>query len=211
MFQTIVRPEGLNLSLIATSSLVAWFICLITVISSIKRPVTVLLFVLFPISAITVILVMLEPAPSKQNNNYSFGLIIHIVSSILAYSVLAMAALQAIVLAVQESRLRDKRLTGLLQVLPPIQLLEAMLFELIWIGISLLTVAIAAGAIYVEDLFAQHLVHKTILTILAWFVFAILLITLDAFWLRKFGLSLCRHKSRAGIYSLVSLALNARF
>jgi ABC-type uncharacterized transport system permease subunit len=53
--------------------------------------------------------------------------------------------------------------------------MEAMLFELLWIGVALLTIAIVSGAVFVDDIFAQHLVHKTVLTIAAWLLFSTLL------------------------------------
>jgi ABC-type uncharacterized transport system permease subunit len=42
-------------------------------------------------------------------------------------------------------------------------------------GFVLLSLALVTGALFLEDIFAQHLVHKTILSIVAWVVFAILL------------------------------------
>lgn len=53
--------------------------------------------------------------------------------------------------------------------------MERMLFELLWMGLALLTIAIVSGAVFVDNLFAQHLVHKTVLTIAAWLLFATLL------------------------------------
>jgi len=53
--------------------------------------------------------------------------------------------------------------------------MEKLLFHMIAIGFVLLTVALASGLIYLEDMFAQHLVHKTVLTMAAWVVFGILL------------------------------------
>ena len=34
--------------------------------------------------------------------------------------------------------------------------------------ISLLTLALAVGLVFVHDLFAQHLAHKTVLSLLSW-------------------------------------------
>ena len=48
------------------------------------------------------------------------------------------------------------------------------MFELILSGTVILSVSIAAGFYYVQDLFAQHLIHKTVLTVIAWIVYAIL-------------------------------------
>ena len=53
--------------------------------------------------------------------------------------------------------------------------MESMLFELIWIGMLLLSASILSGAIFIDDIFAQHLVHKTALSIAAWLIFATLL------------------------------------
>ena len=62
-----------------------------------------------------------------------------------------------------------------MQVLPPLQLMETMLFELLWVGVILLTIAIGSGCVFIDDIFAQHLVHKTVLTIFAWALFSLLL------------------------------------
>jgi len=53
--------------------------------------------------------------------------------------------------------------------------MEALLFELIAIGFIVLSIALATGFLYLDDMFAQHLAHKTILSILAWCTFATLL------------------------------------
>jgi len=50
-----------------------------------------------------------------------------------------------------------------------------MLFELLWIGVSLLTIAIVSGFVFIDDIFAQSLVHKTVLTMIAWLLFSLLL------------------------------------
>jgi ABC-type uncharacterized transport system permease subunit len=50
-----------------------------------------------------------------------------------------------------------------------------MLFDLIAVGFVLLSLAIITGFLTVNDFFAQHLVHITVLTVAAWLVFAVLL------------------------------------
>jgi len=39
----------------------------------------------------------------------------------------------------------------------------------------LLTFTLLTGALFVDDLFGQHLIHKTVLSIVAWLVFGALL------------------------------------
>ena len=53
--------------------------------------------------------------------------------------------------------------------------MESLLFQMIATGFALLTLALVTGFLFLEDIFAQHLVHKTTLSIIAWFVFGILL------------------------------------
>ena len=53
--------------------------------------------------------------------------------------------------------------------------METLLFQLLAIGLFLLSLGLISGFMFVQDLFAQHLVHKTVLSVLAWLVFAVLL------------------------------------
>ena len=55
--------------------------------------------------------------------------------------------------------------------MPPLQTMESLLFEMIAAGFVLLTLALMCGFAFLEDMFAQHLVHKTVLSTLAWLVF----------------------------------------
>jgi ABC-type uncharacterized transport system permease subunit len=58
---------------------------------------------------------------------------------------------------------------------PPVQTMEALLFELIWAGEILLTLSLLSGFLFYDDLFAQKLVHKVVFSLVAWAVYAILL------------------------------------
>src|SRR5690606_12958125 len=100
----------------------------------------------------------------------------HIVLSILAYSLLTLASLQALLLAVQNCRLKHTHLkSGWNEFLPPLEVMEALLFEILWAGFALLTLSIITGLLFFDDLFAQHLAHKMFFSILAWFFYVILL------------------------------------
>jgi ABC-type uncharacterized transport system permease subunit len=61
------------------------------------------------------------------------------------------------------------------RVLPPLQTMEALLFNLLWAGIAVLTLAIGSGFLFLEDMFAQRVVHHTVLAIASWCVYAALL------------------------------------
>ena len=53
--------------------------------------------------------------------------------------------------------------------------LEELLVHLIRVGFAVLTFSLVTGLVFIEDLFGQHLAHKTILSIFAWLIFALLL------------------------------------
>ncbi len=103
------------------------------------------------------------------------GLRVHILISIFSYSLLAIAALQAVLLAIQNKHLRNRHPGGFIRALPPLETMEQLLFRMIGLGYILLSLSLLTGAAYIEDIFAQHLVHKTVLSLAAWLVFAILL------------------------------------
>ena len=54
--------------------------------------------------------------------------------------------------------------------------MESLLFEMIAAGFILLTLALISGFAFLQNMFAQHLVHKTVLSTLAWLVFGGLLL-----------------------------------
>ena len=60
--------------------------------------------------------------------------------------------------------------------MPPMQSAEDWLFQLIAAGFFVLSMALLSGLVFVDDLFAQHLAHKTVLSILAWAIFGGLLL-----------------------------------
>jgi ABC-type uncharacterized transport system permease subunit len=174
-FATIYTARGIDLGFFRVLSLISWFICVIALLNTLRRPLENSLAIVFPLSCLAIGVSLLGRGPDIYLQSYGPGLLSHILLSILAYSVLALCALQALVLSLQERELKHHHMRGILRVLPPLQTMEAMLFEGLWIGLILLTLAIGTGALYVDNLFAQHLVHKTAFSIIAWIIFAALL------------------------------------
>ena len=168
-------PEGINFGLFKAGSLIFWLINISLLLSLLRRPLQNLMVILFPLAAVVVIIAMIAPGNASPIEDLSKGLLLHIGSSVLAYAVLSIAALQAAAVAVQDYQLRHHHTRGLVKLLPPLQLMESMLFEIVWVGLILLTVAIGSGFFFVDNFFAQHLVHKTVLTLCAWLLFATLL------------------------------------
>ncbi len=100
---------------------------------------------------------------------------VHAAISILAWAVLSLAALQAVILAWQEHRLRTRRPGGALRTLASLDTQERWLFRLVGIGFFLLSLSLASGFMFVQNMLAQHLAHKTVLSCIAWAIFGALL------------------------------------
>jgi ABC-type uncharacterized transport system permease subunit len=108
---------------------------------------------------------------------------LHLLLAILAYSLLTIAAMQALLMATIDRRLHGdvlgerSRMARFLDRLPPLLAMETVLFRLITAGFVLLTATLASGVFFSEQLFGRplRLDHKTVFTIAAWGVFGGLL------------------------------------
>jgi ABC-type uncharacterized transport system permease subunit len=165
---------GLNLGFFNALSLIAWLVAVQILVASMYRPLENLGVLMLPLAALTALLGVLVPAGDTIVVP-DLGVQSHIVLSILAYSLLTLAALQAILLAIQDHYLHTHHPGGVIRFLPPLTAMESLLFQMIGFGFVLLTLALLTGFLFLDDLFAQHLVHKTFLSLLAWLLFAILL------------------------------------
>lgn len=170
----IYQPEGLNLGLFHVISLVGWLIATLAIGMSLYQPVVTLTLGAFPLAALGILLSLFGNAPYEPLSDLSHGAESHILLSILAYSVLTIAAAQAVLLAIQDRHLRQHK-RGILNTLPPLVTMERLLFDLIAVGVALLTLAILTGFLTLQNFFAQHLAHKTAFTLTSWVVFAVLL------------------------------------
>lgn len=171
----LVTAQGLDFGLFNAASLFFWVVAAVTWAASWRLPLSNLLLVLYPLAVVSVLSALFLHSPYSPRRDLGWGIGTHILLSILAYSILGIAAVQAVALGLLINRLKHRRLHGVLTVMPPLQTMEDLLFRLIWTGEVLLGLAIITGATFLENMFAQHLAHKTVLSIVAWLVFAVLL------------------------------------
>lgn len=131
--------------------------------------------IVFPFAALILLVTLLPTQHHVLGYDMPAGIQFHILISILAYSILSIAAVQASLLYVQDAQLHNKHPGGFIRGFPPMQTMETLLFRMISIGFVVLGISLLSGVVYIDDLFAQHLVHKTILSIAAWSLFGVLL------------------------------------
>jgi ABC-type uncharacterized transport system permease subunit len=174
LYSDTVTIDGLNPSFLNSFSLVCWLVVLLYLIAEFRKPVETLGVLIFPTAAIGVFLQLFWPGATTLGN-LSFELEVHILLSLLAYGLLAIAAGQSVLLLIQTYYLKNKHPGGFIRSLPALQSMETLLFQMIIVGFVLLTLALFSGILFLDNIFAQHLVHKTVLSIIAWLLFAILL------------------------------------
>lgn len=124
------------------------------------------------------------------------GTIVHVASSVISFGLLSLAGVYAILVLAIDHSLKKRKLTSFVRSLPPLDKLEALLFQVIQTGFVLLTIALVSGLIYVDNLMAQHLMHKTVLSILAWVVFGALIL---GRWLKGWRGAIAVRLTLAGI------------
>lgn len=170
----IARNDGYHFGVIEISTLISAVIALLAITSSTRRPMGNLIVGVFPLAALIIVLSLLVDS-NYPPQPITAGIASHILLSIVAYSLFTLAAVQAAFLAFQNYQLRHKHAASVIRRFPPLQDMERLLFELTWVAQILLTLAIIAGFVFVDDLSAQGLPHKMFFSVLAWVVFAVLL------------------------------------
>ncbi len=173
--QTVFQPAGLNLGFFNALSFTGWLINVVLLAAAMVRSVESLGIIALPFGALTLVLGLSFATERIVADPGQWPLELHILIAILAYSLLTLAAAQATLLAIQDRRLRRRQPGGFLRGIPPLTAMESLLFQMIGAGFILLSITLFSGLLFLKDIFAQHLVHKTVLSFIAWGVFGILL------------------------------------
>jgi ABC-type uncharacterized transport system permease subunit len=171
----VFEAGKLNVSLIPFSALIFLLINAIVVLSSIREPLENLYLLLFPPTVAMLLLAAATNEHFRELGALPLGLDAHILLSVLSYSLMTIAALLALVLAWQNRRLHNHQPGGPLRALPPLLTIERLLFRFLAAGFVLLSAGLVLGFIYVDNILAQHLAHKTVFSLVAWVVYAVLL------------------------------------
>ena len=171
----IFTSQGIDIGFFSALSFTAWLMATLLVIASFSLPIGCLGLLVYPFALISLLLRAYSEQQLILADKLAPGLEAHILFSLLAYSLLSIAVAQAMLLAIQDKYLHNKHPSGFLHSLPSLETMEIMLFRIIGLGVIALSISLLSGFIYLEDMFAQHLVHKTILSLIAWSVFVVLL------------------------------------
>lgn len=175
VYDALVQPLGLELGFFKVASLFFFVINLLVLLSSLTKPLHNLFVFLLPLSILGLLTSEIFNSPITEGSELDTGMVAHILLSVLAYSLLTIASIQALLLAYQNRKLKSKHFNSVIGIMPPLQTMETLLFDIVWAGFLFLTFSIATGVIYIDDIFEQKLSHKTVFSILSWIIYAVLL------------------------------------
>lgn len=169
----IDTPAGQNLGFLPIAAMVSWLIVLLLMIPGEQLATPLLLFAL-PLAALFSLALPLSAGHNIRQLAGAWPSLLHIFSALLAYSLLMVAAVQALLLWWLERKLRQAPMQ-ISPLLPPLQLQESFLFRVIATGFALLTLALLVAVFGLPDLFTSQPLHKPVFAVLSWLVFAVLL------------------------------------
>ena len=174
---TVVTPEGLDLSLSNAMSAVECLIALIAWLGTLSRALPGVAAIAYPVAAVGAALPALIPSTHRFSFAAEPWAALHIAVALVAYALLIVAALQALVLTGLERRLHRGLSEPGEATLPPLLTLERFLFRVVAAGYALLTLTLISGVLFSEQLFGKALTYsnKIIFSVLSWIVFGALL------------------------------------
>ena len=177
LYQSVFAEGAVNFNLANALSAILWLIVLIYWLTSFADDLLGLQVIVLPIAGVAAIL----PAFSTPSHTLPYTSLpafkLHFFVSILAYSLFSIAAFHALFMTFIERRLHHKNVSPLPQ-FPPLLAMEKLLFRLIAVAFLLLTLTLASGILFSEELFQKPMPinHKTIFAIISWIIFAVLLV-----------------------------------
>lgn len=168
-------PEGMDLAIYPILLVITLCIVIIVQIEHFYQPTRAkpILFASYAIVGPVIALGVLFHQEGAHATAALPSLTVHVLSSLAAYSILAYAACHAILLIYLDFALRANVTNAFLNMFPPLESAEKILFNAIWLGLLLLTGANVSGFVFFwGDLFSDVSHLHMIFTMIAWVLYA---------------------------------------
>jgi ABC-type uncharacterized transport system permease subunit len=177
LVRSAYAPDGLYLGVGNAVSAILWLTVLIYWIGHFFYRLDGLQMLVLPAAALGALLPAVFPSLKPIASSQSPAFAAHLLMAMLAYSLFTIASLHVLLMALLERRLHAGALPRVLRQLPPLLAMETLLFRIIWAGFIVLTLTLASGVVFSEELFgrAARFNHKTVFGVLSWVIFAALL------------------------------------
>lgn len=170
-----LSPQGFaQLNFLTALTIISWLLGLFSVSRGGQLASLMLRPAIFGFAAVSIALMQLLPKSPAASGTMTVELALHIMLSLLAFSLLTLAALYAVQILYLNRVLKERSARALDAHLPPLMAVEQYFFRLLTAGTILLTLALIAGLLFVDNMFAKEQLHKTILSVVAWFFFGMI-------------------------------------
>ena len=190
--EQVFTPEGLRFGFAHVISISCWLVALVTWLESLQNPVVVLEAFFYPVAALAAIMPGWFTGSLMGVYINSVWFKLHLAIAIGAYGLMTIAAAHAVLMSFQEKHLHSPamRVAGpgshtdsnafkhWLDKLPPLLVMERLLFRMVLLGFVFLTLTLISGVAFSEEWFhkAMRFDHKTVFAIISWLIFAALLL-----------------------------------
>lgn len=180
LYQSMFIGTGLSFGLSNAISAIVWLTAVIYWLSGFFSRLQGMQTLVAPVAAaaaVAVLLPLVFPSIRALDNTELPAFKAHLLVALLAYSLLTIAALHALLMTLVERHLHHPVTRSIFNNLPPLLAMEKLLFHIIWVGFILLTLTLLSGIVFSTEVFGQPLTfsHKTLFGIISWCVFAALL------------------------------------
>jgi ABC-type uncharacterized transport system permease subunit len=178
LYRGIVVAEGLNLGLANAISLLVWLTALIYWLAGLAyRGIAGMQSLMAPIGLGAVVLQLTLPSRHVVTYTAEPLFTMHFAIAMLAYALVIVATVHALVMLAEEKWLHRGVLPPFLKALPPLMEMEALLFRIVLAVFILLTLTVVSGVFFSELLFGKPFTftHKNVFAILSWLIFGGLL------------------------------------
>lgn len=161
----------------AALTMVAWLMLVLYWCGSFFYPLKGLQLLLYPCAAASMVLAALLPGQHVGYSVHNLPFMLHISAALLAYGLFGITALLAVLMLVLNRQLHRRKMSPMIEALPPLLSIEKLMFQGLWVGFVLLLAALISGIFFAEAVFGQSavLTHKTIFGLISWLIYAVIL------------------------------------
>jgi ABC-type uncharacterized transport system permease subunit len=179
LYRRVIVPDGLDLGIANAVSMLVWLTVLIYWLAGLAfEGLAGILGLMAPVAFLAVLLTAVVPTHHVVTYGGDPLFALHFGIAMLAYSLFIVATVHAVVMLAEEKWLHRGLLPPFLKSLPPLLVMEALLFRMLLAAFVLLTLTVVSGVFFSEQLFGKPftLTHKTVFAITSWFIFGGLLL-----------------------------------
>ena len=174
--QLFFIQDGINFSLPNVISLVSLIITITISVVALRVKVNLLLPVIYGFAGIWQLArIFIPTSESIPLVAEKIILVSHISLALIAYCILIIATLYAFQVTYINLKLKNKNLTAVVH-LPPLMQVEKQLFTILAVGTLFLFASELIGLAFLEGFFAKEKIHKTVLSLMALLIYAVILL-----------------------------------